>query len=213
MKEKKEKLAERIVLVIVANLILALGTSLLRLSGFGTDPFACMNLGVSSHLPISYGTYQMLLNIVLFIPIFFLDRQSFGVGALVNMFALGYFVEFHMMWMSLIGLTVGSISGLLAFRIVLMVIGILVICFGVALYMGCDLGAAPYDRLGVVVERYSSGRIKYRYARIASDLVSMLVGYLSGSTVGIATVVVGFFTGPLISLCRDTIVDRIMKRL
>ena len=51
------ELMKRVIWVILANVILGFGISLLRLSGFGTDPYTCMNLGVSSHLSISYGTY------------------------------------------------------------------------------------------------------------------------------------------------------------
>ena len=89
MESKNKNLAMRIVLVVLANMILGLGISLLRLAGFGTDPYTCMNLGVSSKLGMSYGTYQMIFNIVLFIPVFILDRKSFGVGALVTMLVLG----------------------------------------------------------------------------------------------------------------------------
>ena len=44
MESKKKEFLLRVVLVVVANLILGLGIALLRLSGFGTDPFSCMNL-------------------------------------------------------------------------------------------------------------------------------------------------------------------------
>ncbi len=89
-KKGRGDLAKRVIWVILANVILGLGISLLRLSSFGTDPFTCMNLGVSSYLPIGYGTYQMLFNLLLFIPVFILDRKSFGIGALINMLLLGY---------------------------------------------------------------------------------------------------------------------------
>ncbi len=92
-KKGRGDLAKRVIWVILANVILGLGISLLRLSSFGTDPFTCMNLGVSSYLPIGYGTYQMLFNLLLFIPVFILDRKSFGIGALINMLLLGYIVD------------------------------------------------------------------------------------------------------------------------
>ena len=55
MGKKKNDFAARVALVVAANLILGGGISLLRLSGFGTDPFTCMNLGVSSRLGIGLG--------------------------------------------------------------------------------------------------------------------------------------------------------------
>ena len=193
MDEKRKKLLPRVLWVTVANLILGLGIAMLRLSGFGTDPFTCMNLGVSSHLPVSFAVYQMIFNVLLFIPVFILDRKSFGIGALINMLLLGYFVEFFMFLFAAVGITIEGMAGNMAMRIPALVVGILVLCFGVALYMACDLGAAPYDRLSVIVENYSHGKIKFRAARICMDLVSIAVGFLTGSIVGLGTIVVGFF--------------------
>ena len=211
MESKKKDLALRVVLVVAANLILGGGIAVLRLSGFGTDPFTCMNLGVSSILGLGLGAYQVILNIILFIPVFILDRKSFGVGALVNMLALGYFVEFFMFLFSAAGVTIEGLAGSLGVRVFLLAAGVLVVCFGISLYMFCDLGAAPYDRLGVIIENYSHGKIKYKWARVGQDVISAVVGLMTGSVVSIGTVIVALFTGPIVSFFRDTAVARIMR--
>ncbi|MCI9502232.1 MAG: membrane protein [Hungatella sp.] len=213
MESKKKDLALCVVLVVAANLILGGGIAVLRLSGFGTDPFTCMNLGVSSILGLGLGAYQVILNIILFIPVFILDRKSFGVGALVNMLALGYFVEFFMFLFSAAGVTIEGLAGSLGVRVFLLAAGVLVVCFGISLYMFCDLGAAPYDRLGVIIENYSHGKIKFRAARICMDLVSIAVGFLTGSIVGLGTIVVGFFTGPIVSFFRERAVAPMVKKM
>lgn len=58
MKKKNNQLLKRILLVVLANMILGLGIATLRLSGFGTDPYTCMNLGISSRLNMNFGTYH-----------------------------------------------------------------------------------------------------------------------------------------------------------
>ena len=206
MESKNKNLAMRIVLVVLANMILGLGISLLRLAGFGTDPYTCMNLGVSSKLGMSYGTYQMIFNIVLFIPVFILDRKSFGVGALVNMLVLGYFVEFFMFAFGAVGITIEGLAGNLLIQIPILTLGVFVVCFGVALYMFCDLGSAPYDRLGVIIENYSHGKIKFKWARVCLDIFSTVVGFLTGSGIGIGTVIIAFFTGPIVSFFREKVI-------
>ena len=213
MDEKRKKLLLRILWMIGANMILGMGIALLRLSSFGTDPFTCMNLGVSSHLPISFAVYQMCFNVLLFIPVFILDRKSFGIGALTNMLLLGYFVEFFMFVFSILGFTIEGLAGNLIMRIVTLMGGVLVVCFGVALYMACDLGAAPYDRLPVIVETYSHGKVKYKWARVGQDVISASIGLATGSVVGVGTVIVALFTGPIVSFFRETVVARIMKNL
>ena len=213
MESKKKEFLLRVVLVVVANLILGLGIALLRLSGFGTDPFSCMNLGVSSRLGMGLGMYQMLFNVVLFIPVIILDRKSFGIGALVNMLALGYFVEFDMFLFAVVGITIEGLAASLGIRAALLIAGVLVVCFGVGLYMFCDLGAAPYDRMGVIIETYSHGKVKFKWARVCMDLVSIAVGFLTGSVIGIGTVVVAFFTGPIVSFFRENVISPMVGKM
>lgn len=213
MVKDNKALGKRIILVLLANYLLAFSTALLKLSSCGTDPFSCMNLGVSSVLGVNYGTYQMIFNIIIFIPVFLLDRESFGIGGLINMFLLGYFVDFTTWLFSLGGITVESLEGNLPIRAVLLIVGVILICFAVALYMGCDLGAAPYDRISVIVERLTKGKLPFRFGRIILDCISITIGYLSGSVVGVGTIVIGFFTGPLVSFFRTHMVEPIIRKV
>jgi len=148
----------------------------------------------------------MIFNIVLFIPVFILDKKSFGVGALVNMLVLGYFVEFFMFAFGAVGITIEGLAGNLLIQIPILTLGVFVVCFGVALYMFCDLGSAPYDRLGVIIENYSHGKIKFKWARVCLDIFSTVVGFLTGSVIGIGTVIIAFFTGPIVSFFREKVI-------
>lgn len=196
---------KRFILMIVAIIILALGVALLRFSNFGTDPFNCMNLGVSMHIPIGYATYQMLLNIVLFIPLFILKPKILGPGAIVNMFFLGYIVEAFCYIFNKCGITIDNVSGNMPVRVGFLIGGILCLCFGVALYMECNMGTAAYDALGQVVDERSLGKLKFKWVRVTTDLICIAIGYVAGSVVGIGTVISAFFTGPFVSGFRNLI--------
>lgn len=210
MKKITKNSVRRFIWMLLGNFLLGIGVSLLRLSGFGTDPFSCMNIGVSGHLPISYGTYQMIVNILLFIPVVILKPSSFGIGAFVNMIGLGYIVDFCMWVYGMFGVTVESCGEVLPVRLLLLVVGILTLCLGVALYMDCDMGVAPYDMLSRIIEDRTQGKIKFKWARIGTDFICIAVGVLSGGTVGAATIVVGFFTGPLVSWFREHAAQRLI---
>lgn len=206
----KERLTDklfikRFLLMLLAIIILALGIAMLRLSSFGTDPFNCMNLGVSSHLPISYGTYQLLVNLVLFIPLVILKPSIFGAGAAVNMFLLAYVVEFFSFLSGLAGLTIESVSDNLPARIILLILGTIALCFGVALYMESNMGIAAYDALSQIIDERSHGKLPFKWVRVTTDIMCIAIGYFSGSVVGIGTLVAGFFTGPIVSFFRSRI--------
>lgn len=206
----KKRILKRIIYMIFGIMILGLGVACLRLAAFGTDPFSCMNIGVSNHLPISYGTYQAIVNIVLFIPVIIIKPRSFGIGALFNMLGLGYIVDALMWLFQSVGITVDGLESFYIARVFLLIAGILCLSFGVALYMKTDLGVAPYDMIGQIVEDLTHGKVPFKWARVTLDCISISIGFVAGGTVGVATFVVGFFTGPLVSWFRSRVADRLL---
>ena len=191
--------------MVIAIVFLGIGVSLLRLAGFGTDPFSCMMFGLIRHLPIRYGTLQIIINIVMFIPVILLYPRSFGVGALFNMIGMGYIVDWCLILCSMCNVTVEGLQGMLIIRVLLLFAGIVVMCFGIALYMECDLGIAPYDMIAQLIEDRTHQKIPFKIGRIFTDMLCIFIGFVTGGTVGFATIVVGFFTGPVVSYFRGLV--------
>lgn len=202
---------KRFIYMVLGVVLLGIGVACLRLSGFGTDPFACMVFGLSNHLPISYGTIQVILNIIMFIPVVILYPKSFGIGAFVNMVGMGYVVEFCLFLCSLCNVTVEGVQTMIAVRMVLLLAGILIMCFGIALYMESDLGIAPYDMIAQLIEDKTHKKITFKWGRIATDMLCICIGFALGGSVGIATIVVGFFTGPVVSLFRGFVKNKLLS--
>lgn len=210
--QTKEKVsAKRVIWVFIGVFFIGFGSALLRLSGMGTDPFGCMNLGVSGVLHMQFGTYQLLLNIVLLIPMLIWMRKGLGLGTIVNMIGVGYVSDFCVWCIGRFGITTEGLSGKLPMQLGVMVLAVISLCFGVALYMECALGIAPYDALGEIIPLLTRERIKFFAARVITDIICVLIGFISGSVVGIATVVTAFFTGPLVSFFRKHAAGVILK--
>ena len=72
----------KIIMMLLGNLLMGIAVAILRMSRFGTDPFTCMNLGVSGFLNISFGTYQLLVNIIFFIFVYGKEEAALGLGLL-----------------------------------------------------------------------------------------------------------------------------------
>lgn len=202
---------KRFVFMAIGVILIGLNVTFMRLADFGTDPYSCMNIGISNHLPISYGTFQLIVNILIFIPVVILCPRSFGPGAIFNMFGVAYIADFGMWIFRLLGITEETFTAVISLRLLFFLIGLLLLCFGCALYMECDLGAASYDMIGQVAEERTKGKLKFRWVRVFTDVTCMLVGYISGGTIGLATILVAFFTGPIVSWFREHIVKRILS--
>lgn len=182
---------------------IGISVGMMRIANFGTDPFSCMNLGLSSHLPISYGTCQLLVNLVLFIVMVLALRKAIGLGTLVNMAGCGYTADFLIWMLGHFGISTESMDEHLVIRVVLMLAAVVLLGFGAGLYMQCDIGIAPYDALGQVIEQALHGKLQYKWTRIGTDLACVAVGFFAGSVVGVATVITAFFTGPLVTFFRN----------
>lgn len=185
---------------ILGAILVGAGIGVMNLSNLGVDPFSCMNYGISGVLNMQFGNWQLILNIVLFIPMLIVGRKYIGIGTLCNMVGVGYVAQFIGYIASLMGFI--SINSMLL-RIVVMLIGVVIVCFGCALYTKSDLGISPYDALAYIIEDGIKGKIKFKWLRICTDIICVSVGFITHSTIGLGTLVMMFCTGPLVQLFKD----------
>ena len=200
------KITKRAGMMILGILFIGLCVSFLRLSGFGVDPFSAMNLGISGFIGWSFGTWQLLMNAVILVIVFFQARHCIGAGTIINMIFVGYIADF-VCWLVQ---DVVQIEMSLPLRIIALVLAQLMASMGVALYMVADMGIAPYDSVAIIIEKLTHQKIPFHKARILSDVVVVIIGIIfataSGagiwSVVGIGTIINACFNGPLIQFFK-----------
>ena len=200
------KITKRAGMMILGILFIGLCVSFLRLSGFGVDPFSAMNLGISGFIGWSFGTWQLLMNAVILVIVFFQARQCIGAGTIINMIFVGYIADF-VCWLVQ---DVVQIEMSLPLRIIALVLAQLMASMGVALYMVADMGIAPYDSVAIIIEKLTHQKIPFHKARVLSDVVVVIVGIAFASAsgagiwavAGIGTVINACFNGPLIQFFK-----------
>lgn len=200
------KITKRAGMMILGILFIGLCVSFLRLSGFGVDPFSAMNLGISGFIGWSFGTWQLLMNAVILVIVFFQARHCIGAGTIINMIFVGYIADF-VCWLAQ---DVVQIEMSLLLRIIALVLAQLMASMGVALYMVADMGIAPYDSVAIIIEKLTHQKIPFHKARVLSDVVVVIVGIAfaiaSGAGIwavaGIGTVINACFNGPLIQFFK-----------
>lgn len=212
MKEYLQRLTpKKIFWVVFGVFLIGLSISFMRLSNCGTDPFTCMNLGVSGSFGFPFGTYQLCVNIILLIPMVIWYRRGIGLGTIVNMAGVGYICDFCMFIWKKLGFTPDSFVDNWPIRILFILIGLILLCIGVAFYMECDLGIAPYDAVAPMIEMGTKGKLKFSIARIITDIICVIIGFFTGSVVGISTIITAFGTGPFVSFFREHLAKKIVN--
>lgn len=193
-------LIKRGFLSLIGVLLISFAIALLRKSNLGTDTFSCLNLGILNHVNYSFGTIQMTVNIILFIPIILFGRKYIGLGTILNMVLVGYISDF-----CLANIFSNSNYSLIV-RILLLILGLLICSFGVAMYCVADFGIAPYDALGFIIEPIIKYKLNYGKLRIIQDSIFLISGLLLGSTLGIGTIIFALFTGPTVDFFKTKMI-------
>ena len=206
----------RIMMSLFGVVICAVSVGVFKLAALGVDPFQSLMSGLDSLIPIQFGTLYVIVNAVLLIFSLIVDRHNIGLATFINLFLLGYITQF----------TYDMLQKLfpdpsMVFRAVCLIIGIVVICFGSALYMTADLGVSTYDAVAIVMSgKWKLG--KFKYVRICTDLVCVIAGcalfLAAGNPVnkiptiaGIGTIVTAFFMGPLIEYFNEKVARPMLR--
>ena len=194
---------KRIGMSIFGVLACGLSVGLLRHAALGVDPFQSLVSGLGAVLSIHFGSLYVLVNCLLLLFSLVFDRRKIGLGTLINLFLLGYAVEFSE---NLVKRLIPSPT--LPVRLLLLLAGIVAICFSSAFYFTADLGVSTYDALSLIWSEKQS-RIPFSLCRVISDLVCVLLGLLLcllagyslgqiGGILGVGTIITAFFMGPLV---------------
>ena len=188
----------------------------MKVAAFGVDPFQVLVSGLDCAIPIDFGMLYVLINAVLLLFSLTADRRNIGIATFINLFLLGYVVDF----------TRGMLDSFfpapgMALRIGFLAFGIIVLCVGSSLYMTANLGVSTYDAVAIVMsQKWKWG--PFKYVRICTDLVCVVMGglliYLSSGSVsqiaasiGAGTIVTAFFMGPLISFFNEKIAKPMLE--
>lgn len=191
-------------------IICAISVGIFKIAALGVDPFQSLMSGLDKLIPISFGTLYVIVNLILLTFSLLVDRHNIGIATFINLFLLGYITEFTYSFLQTVFVNPSMLT-----RLLCLLVGIVIICFGSAFYMTADLGVSTYDAVAIVLA-YKRKVAKFKFCRIATDLICVIAGtviFLIGggalkdvpTIVGIGTIITAFFMGPLIEYFNDKI--------
>ena len=194
---------KRILMSVIGVLVCGISVGAFKRAELGVDPFQSLMSGLNVVIPISFGTLYVIANAILLIFALIFDRHKIGIATVINLFLIGYVADFsHHMLIKIFPET--TIVG----RLILLAVGVVLMCMSSAFYFTADLGVSTYDAVSLVISERQQ-KVKFKYCRILSDLICVLIGgglCLAGgytftevfTVVGIGTIITAFFMGPLI---------------
>ena len=197
----------RLLMTVGGVLLSGFSVGFLQIADFGTDPFTVFATGIANVFGVTYGTLYPYLNLVLLAAMCIYGRHYIGIATVINLMGIGFMADFSRgLWVAL------TPDPTMAPRVGYIVIGLIILCLACSMYMTSDLGVSTYDVVAISLSKLNTP-IQFRFWRIGTDCICVLVGFLLGATVGVGTVFTAFCMGPVIQLFNKILWDPLIMRL
>lgn len=181
---------KKIILALIGGSLIGIGAGTILYANIGGDAITVFQDGIHVLLKISYGQASRIYNVVFVLLALVLARKYSGAGTVVSALMIGFLIDIiYSLWSSIV-VDAGFVVSLLVF-----LIGLVIYALGIAVLIRCDAGMNCLDAL--LYRLMDVTNFKYRYLRIAADIILTLSGCLMGGVFGLGTVLSVLLTGPL----------------
>ena len=189
---------KRLIMCVTGVFLSGVAAGIFGFTAFGMDPFQVFAHGLWGLTPISFGTFYVILNGILLVFMFFFNRRMIGLGTIINLFLLGYVVEYTDVLLDRI-----FPSPSVFLRVLLMILALVLASLAASLYFVADMGVSAYDWIALTISEKKGWA--FRLMRITTDFICVLIGGLLGATVGAGTVLTAFCMGPVIQFFNEKV--------
>ncbi|MEU8531321.1 MULTISPECIES: YczE/YyaS/YitT family protein [Streptomyces] len=179
-------LTRRLTQLYVGLALYGVSSALLVRGGLGLEPWGVLHQGLAERTGLTIGVVSIIVGaivLLLWIPI----RQKPGLGTVSNVFVIGIAMD------GTLALVPDAHD--LAWRIGLMVLGVVLNGLATGLYIAARFGPGPRDGLMTGLHRLTGRSI--RLVRTAIEVAVVATGFLLGGSLGVGTVLYALSIGPL----------------
>ncbi len=184
-------LAWRWIFFVGGMMIMSLGISLtIKGQRFGIGPWDVLHVGLFQNIGLTIGSWSILTGLLIVTVSSLALKEWPRWGTWLNMLVIGLFIDFFN-WL------LPDVTSVAA-QSICFVLGVLVMAYGVGIYVSPNLGAGPRDSLMLLLVDKLGWSL--RTARTTIEAIVTLVGFLLGGPVGIGTLFVVLFIGQFIQI-------------
>ncbi|MDW4525469.1 YitT family protein [Rossellomorea marisflavi] len=191
---------------LVGLLIMAFGIVLMIKADLGSAPWDVLHIGLYHQFGLTIGTWSIVIGFIVLGLASLLSKSMPQIGAFLNMLLVGIFIDMYLL------IPFFQTPGSLISQIVMLLTGIVVMGYGMGLYIAADCGIGPRDSLMIVLMKISG--IKVQWIRLFMEIVVLLFGWFLGGPIFIGTLIFCFTIGHVLGFALpqcQRLVDRVMS--
>jgi uncharacterized membrane protein YczE len=180
---------KRVLIVVFGLAAFGLGDALIIESGLGNTPWSVLAQGISLKSGLTIGTATLLISVVVllsWIPL----HVRLGFSTIANILVIATFIE--------IGTRAFPLQDGILMGLVYVIVGIVLVGAGSALYITCGLGKGPRD--GMMTGLHNRTGVRVGRVRLGIEVVVSILGALLGGTLGIGTLLFALFIGQSLAI-------------
>lgn len=186
----------RVLFLLVGLTIAHLGVTLFLQADLGSDPFNVLIQGIFRKIPwpeswpVTHGRVHMVISFLIILVLLVVDRSYVRIGTLLCMVLGGPIIDVFTLLLK----NVIHNASPFAWRVSCLVLGCVILAFGMTIVIKSLAGTGPNDLVAVVIS--DKARWKFGAVRIVVDVCFALAGFLLGGTIGLGTIICAFLVGP-----------------
>jgi uncharacterized membrane protein YczE len=174
----------------IGFILFGLSIDVIVLASLGLDSWDVLQMALTYHLPITLGQSSIGVALVI-VLIDIILKQPLGWGTIANTIFIG-------VWVDILRPYVPLVPHVVLIQIAYLLLGVLIMGFATAIYVGVDAGAGPRDSLMIAVSRL--GKTSLRVSRTCIEVTVIAIGWLLGGPAWLGTLIAAIAIGPAVQL-------------
>ncbi|GAB4572455.1 MAG: membrane protein [Anaerolineales bacterium] len=170
----------------IGFILFGLAITLMIRGNIGTSAWVVLEAALAYKLGITVGTMTVIMGFIVLISAVAM-REKMGWGTLANILSIGPWVD---MWNAFMP----SVTDNLPLQAAMLLLAVLLMGLGSAIYIGVDAGAGPRDSLMLAIKRTTG--VSIRVARAIIEVTVVTIGFLLGGPAGLGTLIYALLIGP-----------------
>jgi uncharacterized protein len=182
--------AIRYVIFILGLIFFGLGNAIaVKVQHVGLHPWEVLNVALYHHFGLTIGTWGVICGLLLVIISYFTARKYIRIGTFLNALLIGPIMDFFL-WLDFLPEPTHSWVDYPIIFCAIVIAGI-----GGGMYVAAGLGAGPRD--GFMLSISNKTKLSVSQARILVESFVLIIGFILGGPVFIATFLYTFIQSPV----------------
>nr|WP_051081206.1 YitT family protein [Salsuginibacillus kocurii] len=195
----------RWLIFMVGLVVMSFGVALMIQAELGSAPWDVLHIGLTTQFGLTVGSWSIIVGIVIIGVTSLMMKERPQAGGIINMLLVGVFIDIFLLTLS----TPDS----MVFRFLMLLAGIIIMGYGIGLYIAPNCGAGPRDSLMLAIKEKTGWNVSR--VRGVMEIAVLAVGWLLGGPVFIGTILfsvgIGHVVGKAMPQCQAA-VTRLLER-